>query len=479
VFASLARGSVSLLSGMVLRKAVMFAAVMVAVRVIPRDEYGVCVLFEAILALLLLLSDFGLVLSSTRLIAGGSSAEERRAAIGSAIVLRLATVGAFCLLLIPARALVHGIYHSALLDTLMAYMPVVLILACVNDLFTYILLGMHQHAPMAIAQVLSGVANLAGVIVFVWIERAGAVGWIWSLIISTAASLVFQYTAVASRIRIRFSLGTAKQLLRSGFPLQVNSFLTVAFTRLDTFLVGAFSGPGAVATYGVAMRIPDNLRYLFDSHRLVFFSSASKHFALNDLRGIQDALETSVRWLAFVFFGAAVMAVVAGDDIIRLFFSQQYSNAAAALPLLMIAMGLFLINCLFGSTLVAGARVGRVLYINLFTAAISAAANLILIPRLGFMGAAYTALLTHGVAAVAYIWSLGSLSLSVRFSCLPRSVAVFLVLATASALLPWHGLLVGIFYCAAYLAGCYLVGVVRNADVIYLRQAFARAGANA
>jgi O-antigen/teichoic acid export membrane protein len=475
----LARGSFSLLSGMVLRKTVMLVAVMMAVRVIPRDEYGVCVLFEAILALLLLLSDFGLVLSSTRLIAGGSSADEKSLAIGSAILLRLATVGLFCLLLLPARALVHGIYHSPLLDTLMAYMPAVLILACVNDLFTYILLGMHQHAPMAIAQVVSGLANLAGVIVFVWIERVGVVGWIWSLMISSASSLAFQYAAVASRIRIRFGFGMAKELLRFGFPLQLNSLLTVAFTRLDTFLIGAFSGPGAVATYGVAMRIPDNVRYLFDSHRLVFFSTASKHFALNDLSGIQEALETSVRWLAFVFFGAAVMATVAGGDIIRLLFSKQYLSAAAALPLLMIAMGLFLINCVFGSTLVAGAKIGRVLYVNLLTAAISVAANMILIPRLAFMGAAYAAVLTHGVAAVVYIWSLRSLSLTFRFSCLLRFVAVFVALAAANALLPWHNLLVGIVYCVAYLAGCYLLGVVRNADVRYLRQALARVGANA
>jgi O-antigen/teichoic acid export membrane protein len=474
MLASLARGSASLLSGMVLRKVLLFAAVVVAVRTLSPDQYGAYVLFEAILALLLLLSDFGLVLSSTRLIAAEAGAKEKALAVGSAVALRLLTLGVFGLLLFPARLIVRAVYHSPLLDDLMAYMPAVLLLAGTNELFTHFLLGMHRHGPMAIAQLVSGATNLAGVIVFVWLERFGVVGLVWSVMLAAATSLAFQYVAAVGRARIRPSLGTIRRLLHSGFPLQLNSLLTIAIMRLDTFLIGVFAGPAAVATYGIAMKLPDNMRYLLDSHRLVYFSTASKHFSMRDLAGIREALETSVRWVTFIFFGTAILAVAWGRDVIVLLFSRQYLSAAPALPLLVVAMGLFVVNSLFGSTLIAGGRVVRLLYVNALTAVVSVGANVILIPRLGFMGAAVAAVLAHSIAAVAYVWSLESVGLAFRVACLLRPVTVFAVLFAAILFVPWQGLLFSVVCCALYVAGCSLLGVVRLADVTYLRQAFAR-----
>jgi O-antigen/teichoic acid export membrane protein len=480
VLASLTRGSFSLLLGTGLRKLLGFLALLLAVRAVPRADYGAYVLFEAVLGLLLLLADFGLPASSTRFVAAESGREARIVTIGSALVLRLSITGIFVACTWPARGLVHSLYHSAPLDLLMGYMPWALLLFSLSEFFSHVLLGTQRHAVMALGQVITGLINLAGVVAFVWLGGRGVSGLIWTLMLASGVSLAYLGVAVATVCPIRLRLGSVKALLKFGLPLHLNSLLTIAFTRLDTFLVGLFSGAGAVASYGVALKLPDNVRGLFDSFRLVYFSVASKHFATDDRDAIGEALDGSVRWAAFVFFGAATVAAVGQREIVRLLFSERYLDSAPALPVLMAATALFFVNCLFGSTLVAGAQPRRVVRISLVTAIVNASASLLLIPRLGVMGAAYAALLTHAVAAELYVRSLKHLRLAFHLSCLLKPAAIFGALFLVHEAYVWRGpVLVRSLLVALYLAASGLCGVVRRSDWVLLKAALPRAGQRA
>ena len=244
--------------------------------------------------------------------------------------------------------------------------------------------------------------------------------------------------------------------------------------------MGPSPGPAAVAAYGVAMRLPENARYLFDSLRLVYLGTASQHFSLSRTAKIKEALEISVRWTAFVLFGCAMVATVFGREIIRLLFSAEYLASAPLLPLLLASVTLFLVNCLFGSTLVAAAKPRRVLVVNVITAVLSVGISVLLIRRFGLLGAAYSTVLTQALSAGLYLRSLTGLGAAPRPSCLWKPVVVFAALFAAYGLSPWRdALLMRGLLGALYLAGSWLLGTVRMADWTRLKQDLALSGSPA
>jgi O-antigen/teichoic acid export membrane protein len=449
------------------RKALAFLCIILAVRSIPREQYGAFLLFDAILLTFSLLNDIGLTYSSTRMIAIEDDPAEKYHVIGSAVMLRLVAIGVCCILLFPTQRLLSHMYKSPLLDLLMhRYMAAALALSCLNDLFSYILLGQHKHTEMAIGQAIIGAISFAGTIAFVRVEHFGVVGLTWSLILSCSVSLVYQYRAVGIRIPICYNAATIKRMIRFGFPLYLNSFFTLIYMRADTYLLGIFCGPSAIACYGVASRLPDNVRQLSDSYRLVYFSTTSQLFAAKDEMGVRKRLETSLRWTAFMLFGSTLGAVLFGDVIIRLLYSQLYMDSVPVFSLLMASLTFFICDTLLGTTLVAAGRPRRVLMINLVTAIVNVTANLLWIPRFGAIGAAYASLLAHAVIIVAYVWSIGKIGVPVHYSLLVKSMIIFALSYTAYQVCPLRSwLTIKLLLVGLYLAASILLGIVTGREM--------------
>ena len=61
------------------------------------------------------------------------------------------------------------------------------------------------------------------------------------------------------------------EMLKFGFPLQIQYILDFIFSRIDTVLISSLLGTSATAFYEIARKIPDSLLQLFNAFRSVYF----------------------------------------------------------------------------------------------------------------------------------------------------------------------------------------------------------------
>lgn len=378
---------------------------MVAVRVLDTESYGIYALLVIGVNFLVMLTDFGTTSSATQLIA--SSDPSRQAILtSSAVIFRFGVV-----VLVSAIALlVPGVMF--LLDPSLAllnyaiYIPVMLIMVGLDESLYGILQGYKAFQHMAIANGLRTVLRLGFSLVFLLIFQLGVTGLIYSWILSFGVAVVYQILVLPHPRRLSPNWHVLGEMLRFGFPLQLNRFLWFVSGRADILLLGAFMGPSAVALFEVGGRIPNALVRLTQSYSAVYFPTMTELLSKGDTRRAHQLLNRSLVLVSFFMALAALISVVFGQEIIRLLFSAKYETSSMVFSLLMIGLQMNVLVTLMGYTLTSAGYPGRSLAANAIRETLIVAAALILIPIWGLIGPAFGKLFAYYVANPISIWML-------------------------------------------------------------------------
>jgi O-antigen/teichoic acid export membrane protein len=231
------------------------------------------------------------------------------------------------------------------------------------------------------------------VVYFAWVALAEA------LLLS--AFLVHSYRRNFGQVRDwTVDLGVARNLLRQSWPLVFASFAVMVQAKVDQVMLGQFVGDGEVGQYSAALRVVEAIAFL----PVIVASTLAPHIATARLRGMAEfeaRLCDTYRLMFILFVVLAIPLALAGGPAVLALFGEDYSRAAALLPLLAvrlffanfgIAKSLFITNeSLFAYSLVA----------SLVGAAVNVAANMVLIPRYQAEGAIIAGIISFGVTIFA------------------------------------------------------------------------------
>jgi O-antigen/teichoic acid export membrane protein len=183
-------------------------------------------------------------------------------------------------------------------------------------------------------------------------------------------------------------------LIAYGFPLLLAGLPGVANEMVDRFFLEALLPRGSaiegVGAYSAVYKLSIFL-ILFNQ---AFRFAAEPYFFKNaqgDLR--QLALATRL-FAALLAFG--VVAVLAGLPWLKYFIADKYWNDLFLLPVLLFANYLLSLSTQVSLWYKLSDRTMMGLWITLFGFALTVAGNLLWIPILGVMGAAYATLLSYG-----------------------------------------------------------------------------------
>jgi O-antigen/teichoic acid export membrane protein len=177
-------------------------------------------------------------------------------------------------------------------------------------------------------------------------------------------------------------------------------------SRVDVLLLGAFVGPTGVAFYSIAATIPSALIRLAQSYVTVFFPAMAALLAEGKRRQATWMLDHSLRLCSFAGAFIALGAVVFSKEIITLLFSEKYAASSMAFALLMMAFHMTFLVSLTGYTLTAAGFPRRSLIQDTVNAGLGVVGDLLLIPRLGFVGAALANMMSSYVANPVSVWLL-------------------------------------------------------------------------
>jgi len=290
----------------------------------------------------------------------------------------------------------------------------------------------------------SVVAQLGQVALIVAISlRGGALLWfVAAAVVRDAVLLPWRARRGSALLPVIWKLDTKLlgRMMREALPLSVGIILQTAIWRIDVIMLSKLGSLEDVGNYGVAYKFADLAHALPMAMSAALLAPMVKAWS-SDRSAFGQIYTTSGRVLMISAGFAVVQMGLFAPDVIGLFFTDTYVDAAFAGQLLMLAQAGAFPAALAFTTLVAAGRLVAYPIAAGLALLLNVGANLLLIPQYGFVGAAVATVVTEFVLAALLLATTSRLSnLESRPDFLLVRVAVVSVFAGATGLgLAWLG----------------------------------------
>jgi O-antigen/teichoic acid export membrane protein len=340
-----------------------------------------------------------------------------------------------------------------------------LVAGALRDTAMAALAGLHRYGQRALGIVASAAAQIVLAVAAVVAYRGGLPALLAATALAYALAVAWLLWSLRDVAAQRPARTAARDAVRFSLPLYANSLLNFVFQRVDTLLLALLLGdPAPVAIYEMAKRLPMVLSRALGALLVPFLPAMAARLTTGDRTGAARLLDRSLALTAFLGFGATFAAVLVQEPLLLALFSPEYLAATSVLGWLLGVMTLAILTGLFGQTLIALGKPGWVTGINVGTALLSVALNLLLIPRWGIAGAACAAAAAAGFSYAAQAFAVHRIGVPVS----PRSSVLPVAFAGIAAMLLWGsgvGIVARGLAGAGFLAACFLAGVVRPAEL--------------
>jgi len=408
---------------------VVFITVPIVVHGLGTDAYGLYVLATLLLGYTAFL-DLGLTPSVVRSLAahhlkGDDAALE--ALIGTALtmLLGLGLLGGAILALL-APSLSHHWLHVPV--RLQADAIFVLDLAAAGfvlnmclTVFGAVPQGLQRLDLFAIRSlILTTVTAIAQITI---VELGGGLRWLAAVTIAINIASLAVFVLVARRLLPRVSLlprfnrWAARELLSFGALRFVNQLAGQVIFQLDRLIVAGFLTIAAVTFYSVPLSIAQRFVIVQAIFATAFFPAATELHAQGDRERLRDAYLSSMKLVLVMVIPMIVLVAMFSHPLLSAWLGTSFADASAGiLAVLAVAYGLAQVQ---GVPTLAADATGHVRWSAGF-AVVSAALNLsltiILVPRLGAIGAAYALLINSATQGLLFVYIVQRRFVRVRLS---------------------------------------------------------------
>ena len=403
------RGAFLSSAGMLISMAGGMGAAMIYTRALSETEVGIFLLFILACDLVILFNNLGMRSAMPKLVAGATP-NERATLVGSALAYQLLISLGIGLLVYLLWFVVRD--PSALSENeswtgLFPYLwllPFFFLVGTQRELAMAVMAGFNRYGRRTAGLVAAAATNVSLVALLVWWLEGGLLTLMLATLTSYVVAASWQYLGLPEGKRLRLHWPSYRGAVVFGFPLYLNNLLTFGFQRFDTILVAGLIGPIHVAYYEIAKRLPLLWARLFNSGLVPYLPGISRRIADGDMNGASRLLSQTASFAAVVSYSGALCMLVIQKPLILFLFSEKYLDSLAVLWVLLVGTCVAIQTGVMGQSLIALGKPGVVTKINVGTAVLSLGLNLILIPRLGMLGAAGAYLLAMAFSNSLQTW---------------------------------------------------------------------------
>lgn len=349
-------------------------------------------------------------------------------------------------------------------------------------LYSY-LRGLQKISYEAVAVVCAQILTVvAGVVVLSTVRSVYLL--LGVLVLASLFHLLYSYLLIHRFTRIwvrpRINALSTWAMLKECWPFALGAVFVKMISYTDTVVLGHYYSSTIVGYYSV----PYKLTYSFQFIPLSLIATlypAMSHLFHQQSKDLGNVLMESLRLLviasAAIGFGIASIA----PALVPAMYGAEYAPAIAVSQVLPLTLVILFAQYPIGALLNGSnhqrfqtGAMGMGMIVNVI-------ANVLLVPRLGMMGAAVSSIIANSVflSVSAYkAHQVVGLPLVSMASLFGRSIVagtvMFAVVHQILTMLPLP-LVIGIGG-VVYLGGCALVGLLTRADVTRIKQAFSRHG---
>ncbi len=459
-----------------MNRGIDFAFAMLRLRVLAPAGEGSYAFVIAIYGFFEVVVRFGLGTLLTRDVAQDRSQAGRY--LVNVVVLR----SLLWLISLPVMALVAGVYArsgnlTAAEAQALALFALALFFATLADSISAVFYAYEKmEFPAGIATAIATAKVALGALVLLPPFSWGFVGLAAVSLVMNVVQTIWLW--VVLRRHIPLHLGTVDRPLQrlmavQAYPLMLNHLLASIFWRIDLWLLKPLAGTAAVGIYSAGVKYLDGFNVIPSYFTLAIFPLMSR-YAKDSHESLVRAYKLAIRLLVMVALPIAISVTALATPLIRILGGSAFlPDSAIALTLLIWSIPIGFINSVTQYVLIAVGQQRFLTKAFIIGVTFNVVANLIMIPRFGYRGAAIVTVLSEFSLLLPFYYSVRRhIAPLPWFDLLWRQVMAAVVMAAAVWLLagwsPWLAALAGwAIYGAALLA----LGTFRDPDIQSIRRA--------
>lgn len=412
VFASikrLAKHSAVYGVGYIISRFMAFLLLPLYTHFLTREEMGVTTIMFTYLAIFTILYTYGLNSAFLRFYIMEESESGKKRIFATAFITLLASSLCFSVVLYLAASPVARLLFSAEsratgvpVTTVVRYGAIILFCDSLAILPFLVLRAEERSGRFVFFKSFNVVVNILLNVLLVAKMGRKVEGVFLANVISSALTLLMLVPLIVSRMMPGFSRRDLRDLLAFGLPYMPSTLSVVILDTIDRPLLERLAGVDVAGLYGAGARIAIVMNLLVSA-----FSFAWHPFFLSTVKE-QDAKEVFTKVLTYVMvvcFGVFLLVSLFIDHLVRLringitLFGRDFWDCTAVVPVLMLAYIPYAAHVNFLIGIYVEKKTG---YLPLSTGlgmAANLAANFILIPVMGMMGAAWARVIAYTVMA--------------------------------------------------------------------------------
>lgn len=190
----------------------------------------------------------------------------------------------------------------------------------------------------------------------------------------------------------------AKTLLRQGFPIMLSSFATVIYLRIDQVMIEHLLGSEALGRYSAGVKFAEVASFFPGIIAYVLFPSIIEAYKVSAEKAEAEAIKL-YRLMYASGLAFSLVMTIAGDWLTHVMFGAAYEGAGDVLKVYVWSTVFVFLTIASQAQLLSQEKTTHVVAIRTIVGAlVNIGLNMILIPRMGIVGAAWATVISYGVA---------------------------------------------------------------------------------
>ena len=390
-----------------------FVSFPILARVFTVEQYGLVALVSNTVAVAVVFSKCGLQTSVQRFYKEHAVSERPGNLQRYCSTVYLTAGGAGLLISLPFALLLVFRYLpqnivSVQVQILFGYAAALIFLRSITSMITNLLQVEGRTTAYNVLQILTKAATVAVTVLLLltW-KRAPSVFFVG--VVAVEAVAVLAMVPYLRRIGLlsfgAFDWGVCREALIFGFPMVGTEIFWLLLDSGDRFLVEGFLGPKQLGLYAAAYNISGYIRDSLSSPLyLALFPLVMDLWVLKGREQTQNFLSRSMNFFAIAGIGVVVGVSVCSSDAINIVASPKFYEAHRLLPYLVMGMMTSAMSMFLKSGLMLYKKTFVMLKINLAACLVNVVMNVILLPRIGLLGAALATLGSYFVMTALFAY---------------------------------------------------------------------------
>jgi O-antigen/teichoic acid export membrane protein len=222
--------------------------------------------------------------------------------------------------------------------------------------------------------------------------------FIVAILVGSVFSLIISWYFLAKRYKFHFKFQLNKEVLKPflkmAVPFAILGLFTNIYAQIDVVILSVIQGSEAVGQYSVTSKTLNALQFIPMAFSASLYPAMSRYF-VEAKEKLQNVFERGFIYLAAICVPLAVGIFMLAEPIIISAYTEEYRASILALKILAPSLIFAFLTFPVGALLNAGNK-QKVNTINMgIIMAINITLNLILVPKMSFIGSAWSWFVTN------------------------------------------------------------------------------------